>query len=547
MNLRSCLVTAACALLGAGASVSAANLIVYDDATRNGFDQNCSFNGVAADFDFANTSPVHAGSDSVRFTPEGFNAVSWCTPGVLSTATYAGLTLWVNGGTSGGQDLELAIALSGAQVAHASLANLYGQVLPANTWVRIDASFDAAPMQYAGSIDQFWILSNTSAAQPNVYLDDVAFVGRTAVTDRVFADGFEPVTFRGTNVVGMEMAYFNFNQANGPVGDTDYPVYDTRVIDYFAAKRITTIRFLFTWEAMQATLNGPIPATSTGNYKAYFDNFKRVVDYATGSKGMRVIIEPWQSDSGGGAGGARWRGDLVGSAQVPIAAFADFWGKLAALFKDNPRVRFGLVNEPNGMSTMTWFAAAQAAITAIRTAGATQRIYVPGNGYTAASGWTANYYDTAVPAHSNAYGWLNANGIGQPLIDPAGNIAAEVHTYLDSSQGGLTDEITSVTAARDQIAVALNEAAAHGYKIYLGEIGIYAGASGAGFTAADAWADFINYFNANQVTFDGFTWWAGGMPDWWNDVHAAHFSISPTDGVNYTGDSVNMQMIQADF
>jgi endoglucanase len=380
--------------------------------------------------------------------------------------------------------------------------------------------------------------------------------GSVHAADHIFLDGFEIPTFRGTNLAGMEMAYFNYDPNEGPIADHDYPVYDTRVIDYYASKRINALRFLFSWEAMQSTLGGTIPAATSGNYKIYFDNYKRIVDYATDVKGMRVIIEPWQADSFGNAGGPRWRGGLVGSVAVPTAAFADFWGKMAAIFNNNALVSYGLVNEPNNMSTLSWFASAQAAITAIREAGSTQRIFVPGNGYTAASGWTANYYDTVNPQRSNAYGWLNANGAGQPLSDPLNNIVVEVHTYLDPDQCGCDDgdPITSATAARDQIAVTLNWATTNGYKIYLGEIGMYAeftytdaGNPANDFTAADAWANFVSYFEANTEPFMGFTWWAGGMPDWWKDLHAPHFAISPIDDVNYIGDTVNMQMIQNDF
>jgi len=349
--------------------------------------------------------------------------------------------------------------------------------------------------------------------------------------------------FRGTNAVGMEMFYGAYAQATGPVAGNNYPVYDERLIDYFAGKRITTLRFLFSWEGMQSVLFGPIPASNTGNYKAYYDNYKRIVDYATNVKGMQVIVEPWQATAASGAGGPRWRGDLVGSAQVPTAAWSDFWTKMVGVFAANPRVAFGLVNEPNNMSTMGWWAIAQAGVTAIRNGGATQRVYVPGNGYTAASSWTQNYYDTDPIQRSNAYGWLNANGPGQPITDPLGNIAVEVHTYLDASQGGLGNDITSVTAARDHLAPVVAEGRARGYKVYLGEIGIYANTPG----APAAWADFVSYFQANSDELAGFTWWAGGDPVFWPETQAAYFGISPTSAATYTGDTVNMDMIENDF
>lgn len=369
--------------------------------------------------------------------------------------------------------------------------------------------------------------------------------------DPIFTNGFDSAlvtSIRGTNVAGMEMTYQTCDQAGGPIEGTNYPRHDERLVDYFASKRMTTLRFLFSWECLQQVLNGPIPAAQTGRYKTYFDNYKRIVDYATNVKGLHVVIEPWDSNAAGGAGGARYRGNVVGSAVVPNAAFADFWSRMAVVFAGNARVEYGLINEPNDMSTMAWFSAAQSAVSAIRATGSTQRIYVPGNGYTAASSWTSNFYDTASPKRSNAYGWLNANGVGQPLNDPAGNIAAEVHTYLDTDQGGSTTEITSITAARDHLDVVVNEATAHGYKVYLGEIGMYAGAP----LAPQAWADFVAYLNANlnAGVFLGFTWWAGGDPLWWNDVAAnggGHFSISPTSSATYTGDTVNMDMIENDF
>ncbi len=355
-------------------------------------------------------------------------------------------------------------------------------------------------------------------------------------------------SFRGTNVTGMEMGYDFFPQATGPVGGKDYPVHDTRLIDYFAAKGMTTIRFLFSWEGMQSSLMGPIPAAPSGNYKLYFDRYKNIVDYATNVKGMQVIIEPWQANSTNGAGGPRWRGGLVGSVAVPTAAWIDFWTKFAGVYASNPRVAFGLVNEPNNMSTMGWWAIAQAGITAIRNAGATQRIYVPGNGYTAASTWVIGnaFYDTDPVKRSNAYGYLNANGVGMPINDPLNNIVIEVHTYLDNDEGGSTTGITSITAARQHLEVVVNEARAQGYKVYLGEIGFLATMP----LAQAAWTDFINYFEANQDVLIGFSWFAGGAPGWWDDIGASgggHFAITPTDDATFTGDTVNMDMIENDL
>ena len=264
-----------------------------------------------------------------------------------------------------------------------------------------------------------------------------------------------------------------------------------------------------------------------------------------------MVIAPWQANADGAIGGAMWRGSLVGSDEVPVSAFADFWSKMATAFRGNPGVWFRLIAEPHDMSTMQWWTAAQAAVNAIRATGARQLILVPGNDYTAASAWTDDWYDTATVRRSNAYGWLNAGGPGRPLHDPLNNTIAEVHTYLDSDEGGSSAEITSITAAREHLGVAVREARARGYRLFVGEIGMYAArTTNDGHPASAAWADFTAYARANQDVIAGWTWWAAGEPGWWDDVGAndgGHYSVTPTDGRTYTGDSVNMTMIKASF
>jgi hypothetical protein len=77
---------------------------------------------------------------------------------------------------------------------------------------------------------------------------------------------------------------------------------------------------------------------------------------------------------------------------------------------NDQRVAFDLINEPHthaesgnksgdiGISLADWFTCAQAAISAIRAAGATNTIFVAGMAYTAASSFTTNGSSTA---------WLN--------------------------------------------------------------------------------------------------------------------------------------------
>ena len=351
---------------------------------------------------------------------------------------------------------------------------------------------------------------------------------------------------RGLNLAGMEGGYGveveadvvvpgQWGQALGPRADIDYPVFPEALIDFYRSKNVGVLRLPFSWERLQSELWGPVPAAGA-RYVSYFEHYRRVVDYATGL-GMVVIVVPWQADAEDGVGGVMWRGRPVGPGGLDIFAFADLWAKLAAVFRDRPLVQYGLVNEPNSMSTMVWWQTAQKCVDAIRAAGATSTIHVPGNGWTGAGSWTADWYDAATPKRSNAYGWLNANGEGAPLFDPLGKCVADVHLYLDEDAGGRSDTLAGPAVARDRLSVAVTEATARGYQVFVGEIGLYAGAPG----APAAWADFLACVTENAATCIGFAWWAGGKPGWWDDVHAAHFSVTPT------GDTVNMDLIEASF
>jgi endoglucanase len=90
------------------------------------------------------------------------------------------------------------------------------------------------------------------------------------------------------------------------------------------------------------------------------------------------------------------RGNVIGQAGSPVttADFAAFWAALAARYMGNSRVVFGIMNEPNTMTTELWVQDANAAIAAIRGVGAKNLLTVPGNAWTGACSWFQNWYGT---------------------------------------------------------------------------------------------------------------------------------------------------------
>lgn len=175
---------------------AAANLVVYDEQSENGFNDGCSFSGVAGEFDFANTTVVHSAPHSIRFTPDNFNAVSWCAPATYSAVTdYTGIDFWVNGGTTGGQNVDLVLGLGGnAAVAFTSLTSLNAKTpIPAGTWTHIQASF-ASALAYNGQFDRISLQDESGALQADMYFDDVTLVGASSTPsgNYIFGDSFEP-------------------------------------------------------------------------------------------------------------------------------------------------------------------------------------------------------------------------------------------------------------------------------------------------------------------------------------------------------------------
>src|ERR1700761_1284497 len=80
-----------------------ASLSVYSDELDNGF-QDWGW----AVHNYANTSPVHSGSDSISVTIstpnyDGLQIVR----ADMDSSPYTNLTFWINGGTSGGQQLQI--------------------------------------------------------------------------------------------------------------------------------------------------------------------------------------------------------------------------------------------------------------------------------------------------------------------------------------------------------------------------------------------------------------------------------------------------------
>lgn len=176
----------------AGAGVQAADLVVYDNALQNGF-ENYSYGGGST---FDSTEQAHTGTASIRFVGGGgknaFNAVSFYVDPDLMTDTYGVLRLWVHGGTSGGQQLLLFVQHNGLIVGQVELdAYIAGGSIAAGTWREVVVPLESA-IGYNGAYDRIDLQSDSSSAQPVLYIDDVVLSqSMTPPLDSIFRNNFE--------------------------------------------------------------------------------------------------------------------------------------------------------------------------------------------------------------------------------------------------------------------------------------------------------------------------------------------------------------------
>ncbi|KAJ8455164.1 hypothetical protein ONZ45_g10336 [Pleurotus djamor] len=288
--------------------------------------------------------------------------------------------------------------------------------------------------------------------------------------------------------VNQSCAEFGENNIPGVLG-TDYTWPSPSSIDFFVSKGFNSFRVPFKLER----LSPPAAGLTSANFdSAYLNSLKSTVSYIT-SKGAFAIIEPHNY--------ARYNGAVITS----TSAFATFWGNLANQFKTNNNVVFDIINEPYGIPASDAFALNQAAVNAIRAAGATtQLILVEGTAWTGAWTWSSSGNADAFVA----------------LTDPNNNIAIEMHQYLDSDGSGTSPTCVSSTIGVERLQAATAWLQQHGFKGFLGEIG-----AGSNDVCIAAVKGALQHLQSSNGVWLGALWWAAGP--WWGDYFQ---SIEPPSG-----------------
>jgi len=129
---------------------------------------------------------------------------------------------------------------------------------------------------------------------------------------------------------------------------------------------------------------------------------------------------------------ARYNGQIIGQGGPSNDDFAALWSSLAKHYATDTRLLFGVMNEPHDIPDLpTWADTVQAAVTAIRSAGATsQLVLLPGSNYTSAETFVSGG---------------NADLLNK-VTNPDGSITGlimDVHKYLDHDNSGTNAECTT--------------------------------------------------------------------------------------------------------
>ncbi len=296
------------------------------------------------------------------------------------------------------------------------------------------------------------------------------------------ADG---ACLRGINLAGAE-----FGTPPGKYGESHlYPT--DKTITYFAAQGFNTVRLPFLWERLQPKLSEPFAKDEAG----------RLIETVRKMRvlGLKVVLDPHNY--------ARYNGKVIGSQDVPIAAFEDFWKRLAEQFGQDDGVMFGLMNEPHDMPAGEWLRAANAAIGAIRRVSRLNLILVPGTAWTGAHSWFDSWYGGA-----NAPVMLGVK-------DPANHFAFEFHQYFDEDFSGRKDSCSRAADAFAAVAKVSAWLRQNKQQGFLGEFGVTREPA-----CIEVAAEMAAAIDRDRDVWLGWAYWAAG--DFWPEDEA--LNIQPT-------------------
>lgn len=148
------------------------NMLIYAGSLTNGW-QDWSYNAAR---NFANTAPVHSGSDSISVTVASAWGALQLHHADLTNSAYASVSFWLNGGPSGGQQLLMYGTLDVGGANTAQNARYLLPSPPINTWQQYTVPLSALGVANTTNFTGFDIEDAVGFTEPTFYVDDIQLV-----------------------------------------------------------------------------------------------------------------------------------------------------------------------------------------------------------------------------------------------------------------------------------------------------------------------------------------------------------------------------------
>ncbi|EXJ83765.1 hypothetical protein A1O1_07392 [Capronia coronata CBS 617.96] len=309
------------------------------------------------------------------------------------------------------------------------------------------------------------------------------------------------VRYGGVNIAGFEFGSYDTCGIHTSPPYVDATNYIAQINHFVDDDGLNAFRLPVSWQYLINQYDGGSLASNTLD-QTNLATYNTLVQGCLDSGASLCIVDIHNY--------ARFNGMIIGQDGPSAAEFASLWSQLATVYASESRVAFGLMNEPHDESCQssdggvididTWAATLQAAVNAIRQAGATsQLILLPGKGWT----------------HSITYLPTNSDGSGPALMgitDPAGGtskLVFEVHEYLDSNDSGGNNECVTnnidTSYGRAGLSNLVDYLRSNGRVALLTETGGLNDAN-----CATLLCQELSFLNSNADVFLGYTTWAAG-------------------------------------
>jgi hypothetical protein len=152
-------------------ALTQANIPIYTDYLVNGF-QDWSW----ATRNMANTSPVHSGADSISVTGPAGGGISF-HQNDFNTSPYASFSFWANGGSSGGQQLQVYTQYGASGTGPTFLLPT---ALTANTWTQYVIPLSSLGVANISNLNRVTIQIAGGSSLATFYLDDIQLTAAPA-------------------------------------------------------------------------------------------------------------------------------------------------------------------------------------------------------------------------------------------------------------------------------------------------------------------------------------------------------------------------------